>query len=70
MAKKSSEAKRTNRVLGLLVVLLLIGAGAVALFVEPSSSSDATVPSGHDATTMGVRPAETSRSNYPINTEV
>ena len=64
MAKKSSEAKRTNRVLGLLVVLLLIGTGAVALFVEASSSSDATVVSGHDATTAGVRPAETSRSNF------
>ena len=64
MAKKSSEAKRTNRVLGLLVVLLLIGTGAVALFVEPSSSSDATVVSGHDATSLGVRPAETSRSNF------
>ena len=64
MAKRSSEAKRTNRVLGLLVVLLLIGTGAVALFIEPSSSSDATVPSGHDVTTAGVRPAETSRSNF------
>lgn len=64
MAKKSSEAKRTNRVLGLLVVLLLIGTGAVALFIEPSSSSDATVVSGHDATTAGVRPAEISRSNF------
>ena len=64
MAKKSSEAKRTNRVLGLLVVLLLIGTGAVALFIEPSSSSDATVVSGHDATTAGVRPAEVSRSNF------
>jgi hypothetical protein len=50
--------------LGVLVVLLLIGAGAVALFVEPSTSSDATVVSGHDATTMGVRPAEVSRSNF------
>jgi hypothetical protein len=64
MAKRLSVAKRTNRVLGLLVVLLLIGTGAVALFVEPSSSSDATVVSGHDATTAGVRPAETSRSNF------
>ena len=64
MAKKASEAKRTNRVLGVLVVLLLIGAGAVALFVEPSTSSDATVVSGHDATTLGVRPAEVSRSNF------
>ena len=64
MAKKRSEATRTNRVLGLLVVLLLIGAGAVALFIEPSSSSEATVVSGHDATTLGVRPAETSRSNF------
>ena len=64
MAKKSSGAKRTNRVLGVLVVLLLIGAGAVALFIEPSSSSDATVVSGHDASTLGVRPAETSRSNF------
>jgi len=64
MAKQASEAKRTNRVLGVLVVLLLIGAGAVALFVEPSTSSDATVMSGHDATTLGVRPAEVSRSNF------
>ena len=64
MAKKSSEAKRTNRVLGVLVVLLLIGTGAVALLVEPSMSSDATVPSGSDATTLGVRPAETARSNF------
>jgi hypothetical protein len=64
MAKKASEAKRTNRVLGVLVVLLLIGAGAVALFVEPSSSSDATVVSGNDSTTLGVRPAEVSRSNF------
>jgi len=64
MAKKASEAKRTNRVLGVLVVLLLIGAGAVALFVEPSTSSDATVVSGNDATTLGVRPAEVSRSNF------
>ena len=56
MAKQRSEANRTNRVLGLLVVLLLIGTGAVALFVEPSSSSDATAVSGHDATTLGVRP--------------
>jgi hypothetical protein len=64
MAKQASEAKRTNRVLGVLVVLLLIGAGAVALFVEPSTSSEATVVSGNDATTMGVRPAEVSRSNF------
>jgi hypothetical protein len=64
MAKQASEAKRTNRVLGVLVVLLLIGAGAVALFVEPSTSSDATVVSGNDATTLGVRPAEVSRSNF------
>jgi hypothetical protein len=64
MAKQRSEAKRTNRVLGVLVVLLLIGAGAVALFVEPSTSSEATVVSGNDATTMGVRPAEVSRSNF------
>jgi hypothetical protein len=64
MAKKASEAKRTNRVLGVLVVLLLIGTGAVALFVEPSPSSDETVVSGNDATTMGVRPAEVSRSNF------
>jgi len=64
MAKKASEAKRANRVLGVLVVLLLIGAGAVALFVEPSTSSDATVVSGNDATTLGVRPAEVSRSNF------
>jgi hypothetical protein len=64
MAKQRSEAKRTNRVLGVLVVLLLIGAGAVALFVEPSTSSDATVVSGNDATTLGVRPAEVSRSNF------
>ena len=64
MAKKASEAKRTNRVLGVLVVLLLIGAGAVAQFVEPSTSSDATVVSGNDATTLGVRPAEVSRSNF------
>jgi hypothetical protein len=64
MAKQRSEAKRTNRVLGVLVVLLLIGAGAVALFVEPSTSSDATVVSGNDGTTLGVRPAEVSRSNF------
>ncbi len=64
MAKKASEAKRTNRVLGVLVVLLLIGAGAVALFVEPSTSSEATVVSGNDATTLGVRPAEVLRSNF------
>ena len=64
MAKQRSEAKRTNRVLGVLVVLLLIGTGAVALFVEPSTSSDATEVSGHDVTTLGVRPAETSRSNF------
>jgi hypothetical protein len=64
MAKQASEAKRTNRLLGLLVVLLLIGAGAVALFVEPSTSSDATVVSGSDTTTLGVRPAEVSRSNF------
>jgi len=64
MAKQRSEARRTNRVLGVLVVLLLIGAGAVALFVEPSSSSEATVVSGNDATTLGVRPAEVSRSNF------
>lgn len=64
MAKQASEAKRTNRVLGVLVVLLLIGAGAVALFVEPSTSSDATVVSGSDTTTLGVRPAEVSRSNF------
>jgi hypothetical protein len=64
MAKQASEAKRTNRVLGVLVVLLLIGAVAVALFMEPSTSSDATVESGNDATTLGVRPAEVSRSNF------
>jgi hypothetical protein len=64
MAKQASEAKRTNRVLGVLVVLLLIGAGAVALFVEPTTSSDTTVVSGNDATTLGVRPAEVSRSNF------
>ena len=64
MAKKASEAKRTNRVLGVLVVLLLIGAGAVAQFVEPSTSSEATVVSGNDASTLGVRPAEVSRSNF------
>lgn len=64
MAKQASEAKRTNRVLGVLVVLLLIGAGAVALFVEPSTSSNATVVSGNDASTVGVRPAEVSRSNF------
>jgi hypothetical protein len=64
MAKKASEAKRTNRLLGVLVVLLLIGAGAVALFVEPSTSSEATVVSGNDSTTLGVRPAEVSRSNF------
>ena len=64
MAKKRSEAKRTNRVLGVLAVLLSIGAGAVALLVEPSKSSEATVASGNDATTLGVRPAETSRSNF------
>jgi hypothetical protein len=64
MAKQASEAKRTNRVLGVLVVLLLIGAGAVALLVEPSTSSDATVVSGNDGTTLGVRPAEVSRSNF------
>jgi hypothetical protein len=64
MAKNIREAKRTIRVLGVLVVLLLIGAGAVALFVEPSTSSDATVVSGNDATTLGVRPAEVSRSNF------
>jgi hypothetical protein len=64
MAKQASEAKRTNRVLGVLVILLLIGAGAVALFVEPTTSSDATVVSGNDATTLGVRPAEVSRSNF------
>ena len=66
MAKQASEAKRTNRVLGVLVVLLLIGAGAVALFVEPSTASDATVVSGNDATTLGVRPAEVSRSNFSL----
>jgi hypothetical protein len=64
MAKQRCEAKRTNRVLGVLVVLLLIGTGAVALFVEPSKSFDATVVSGNDATTLGVRPAEVSRSNF------
>jgi hypothetical protein len=64
MAKQRSEAKRTNRVLGVLVVLLLIGAGAVALFVGPSTSSDATVVARNDATTLGVRPAEVSRSNF------
>jgi hypothetical protein len=64
MAKQRSEAKRTNRVLGVLVVLLLIGASAVALFVEPSTSSDATGVSGNDSTTLGVRPAEVSRSNF------
>jgi hypothetical protein len=64
MAKQASEAKRTNRVLGVLVVLLLIGAGAVALFVEPSTSPDATVVSGNDSTTLNVRPAEVSRSNF------
>ena len=64
MAKKASEAKRTNRVLGVLVILLLIGAGAVALFVEPTTSSDATVVPGDDASMLGVRPAETSRSNF------
>jgi hypothetical protein len=64
MAKQRSEAKRTNRVLGVLVVLLLIGAGAVALFVEPSTSSDATGVSGNDASMLGVRPAEVSRSNF------
>ena len=64
MAKQASEAKRTNRVLGVLVVLLLIGAGAVALFAEPPTSSDATVVSGNDGTTLGVRPAEVSRSNF------
>jgi hypothetical protein len=64
MAKQRNEAKRTNRVLGVLVVLLLVGAGAVALFVEPSTSSDETVVSGNDATTLGVRPAEVSRSNF------
>ena len=64
MAKQRSEAKRTNRVLGVLVVLLLIGTGAVALLVEPSPSSDATVVSGNDATTLGVRPAETLRSSF------
>jgi hypothetical protein len=36
----------------------------VALFVEPTTSSDATVVSGNDATTLGVRPAEVSRSNF------
>jgi hypothetical protein len=64
MAKRASEAKRTNRVLGMLVVLLLIGAGAVRLFVEPSESFDETVVSGNETTTLGVRPAETSRSNF------
>ena len=64
MAKQASEAKRTNRGLGVLLILLLIGTGAVALFVEPSTSSDATVVSGDDATTLGVRPAEVSRSNF------
>jgi hypothetical protein len=36
----------------------------VALFVEPSTSSEATVVSGNDGTTLGVRPAEVSRSNF------
>jgi hypothetical protein len=64
MAKKLSEATRINRVLGVLVVLLLIGTGAVALFAEPSKSFHATVPTRNDATTLGVRPAETSRSDF------
>ena len=63
MAKKASAAKRTNRVLGLLAVSLLIGTGAVATLVSPSSP-DATVEPGVSGHVGGIRPAETSRSNF------
>ncbi len=69
MAKTKSSAKRTNRVIALLAVVLLIGAGAAATFGEPSTDSvpnentdDTIVPSGEVG--AGTRPAETSGNDF------
>ena len=69
MAKTKSSAKRTNRVIALLAVLLLIGAGAAATFGDQSTGSvpnenadDTIVPSGEVG--AGTRPAETSGNDF------
>ncbi len=69
MAKTKSSAKRTNRVIALLAVLLLIGSGAATVFGDPSSGSgpsenpeETIVPSGEVG--AGTRPAETSDNNF------
>ena len=69
MAKTKSSAKRTNRVIALLAVLLLIGSGAAAAFGEQSSGSvpnenpdETIVPTGEVG--AGTRPAETSDNNF------
>ena len=69
MAKTQSSAKRTNRVIALLAVLLLIGSGAAAAFGDQSSGSvpnenpdETIVPSGEVG--AGTRPAETSDNNF------
>ena len=64
---RASSATRTNRALGVLAVLVLIGAGASAAAGDRSteSTSSTTVPSGTlppVASDYGRRPAETSYS--------
>ena len=67
MAQATSPATRTNRALGTLAAVLLIGAGVTAATVSRSSesASSTTVPDGTlppVGSDYGIRPAETSYS--------
>ena len=67
MAKSASSAKRTNRVISLLVALSFIGAGLVAGFVKQSSTPSetaSTTPKRPDVTGTGIRPAESGSYNF------
>jgi hypothetical protein len=67
MAKGASSAKRTNRVISLLVALSFIGAGLVAGFVKQSttpSETASTTPKRPDVTGTGIRPAESGSYNF------
>ena len=62
MAKSSSSAKRTNRGLALLLITVLLGAGATAYFGNNSSSWFEYSSEEPTVLALGARPAETSLS--------
>ena len=70
MAKGASSAKRTNRVIALLVALSFISTGLVAGFLkEPGAPIEtaSTTPPRPDVTGTGIRPAEGADWDFESN---